>query len=181
MAHTSIRIEPLSAENYDTWRIQAEALLIRNGTWTHVSGKTPKPVIDETTSTETRATIESKIDKWEVQDGLAKSDLILSIGTSQLKHIRNCTTSYEVWKKLKSIYASQGPTRKATLLEQLLSERLREGDDVRDYLSRFMAIVDKLHQMDIDINDELLTIMLLHSLPSSYDNFCCAIKSHDSS
>lgn len=33
--------------------------------------------------------------------------------------------------------------------------------------------------MNIDVNGELLTIMLLHSLPSSYDNFCCAVKSHE--
>lgn len=33
--------------------------------------------------------------------------------------------------------------------------------------------------MDVDINVDLLTVMLLHSLPSSFDNFRCAIESHD--
>lgn len=102
------------------------------------------------------------------------------MSSSQLKHVRNCETSHEVWTKLASIYASQGPTRKATLLEQLLSQKMREDDDVQDYLSRFMNTVDNLHQMNIDINGDLLSIMLLHSLPNSYNNFCCAIKSRDS-
>lgn len=56
---------------------------------------------------------------------------------------------------------------------------MREDDDVRDYLSRYMDTVDKLHNMEIEINGDLLSIMLLHSLPSSFDNFCCAIKSRD--
>lgn len=138
-----------------------EALLTRNGTWPYVSGDTVKPEAEG-----------DDLNKWKAEDKMAKSDLILSISSSQLKHIRNCETSNEVWTKLASIYASQGPTRKATLLEQLLCQKMRDGDDVRDYLSRFMNIVDNLRQMDIDVNGELLTIMLLHSLPSSYDNFC---------
>jgi len=62
--------------------------------------------------------------------------------------------------------------RKATLLEQLLLEKMHDGDDVRDYLSRFMDIVDKLQVLEIDINGDLLSVMLLHSLPNSLDNFC---------
>lgn len=56
---------------------------------------------------------------------------------------------------------------------------MREGDDVRDYLSRFMSIVDQLQALDIDINSDLLSIMLLYSLPTNFDNFCCAIKLRD--
>lgn len=33
--------------------------------------------------------------------------------------------------------------------------------------------------MNIEINGDLLTIMLIHSLPASYNNFCCYIKSRD--
>jgi len=70
--------------------------------------------------------------------------------------------------------------RKATLLEHLLLKRMHEDDDVRDYLSRFMDTVDKLNNMEIEINGDLLSIMSLHSLPSSFDNFCCAKISQQS-
>lgn len=85
-----------------------------------------------------------------------------------------------MWTKLESIYASQGPTRIVTLLEQLLLLKMRESDDMQDFLSRFTSIVNNLQQMKVDVNGELLTIMMLHSLPESYNNFCCAIKSRDS-
>lgn len=173
----SIRIEPLCKDNYETWKIQVVALLTKSGTWPYVSGKNVKPVVAGEGNA--LAAAQAALNKWTLEDSLTKSDLILSISSSQLKHVRNCESSRDVWTKLKSIYLFQGPTRKATLLEQLLSQKMREGDDVQDYLSHFMSTVDNLQQMKVEINGDLLTITLLHSLPSSYDNFCCAIKSHD--
>jgi len=45
-------------------------------------------------------------------------------------------------------------------------------------MAQFFA-VDKLAAMEIKINDDLLSIMLLYSLPAGYDNFRVAIKSRD--
>lgn len=137
----------------------------------------PSPTV--TGEDETLAAAQTALNNWTIQDRKAKSDLVLSISPTELKHIRNCNTSKEVWDRLKSVYASQGLMRKAALLEQLLLKKMREDEDVRDYLSRYMDTVDKLHNMDIEINGDLLSIMLLHSLPNSFDNFCCAIKFRD--
>ena len=38
---------------------------------------------------------------------------------------------------------------------------MHEGDDLCDYLAQFMEIVDKLDQMGININDDLLSFLLL--------------------
>uniref|UniRef100_A0ABD2WCQ2 DUF4219 domain-containing protein n=1 Tax=Trichogramma kaykai TaxID=54128 RepID=A0ABD2WCQ2_9HYME len=40
------RFELLSRDNYDTWRIQVEALLIKNDGWDFVSDATPAPAIE---------------------------------------------------------------------------------------------------------------------------------------
>jgi len=181
MASTSVvnstRIELLTKQNYDTWRIQVEALLVKSDSWPYVNGDIPKPITSGTG--ETLAASQAAVNNWIIQDRKAKSDLILSMSPEQLKHLRNCETSKEVWDKLKAVYASQGPMRKATLLEQLLLQKMHDGDYVRAYLSRFMDIVDKLQALEIDINGDLLSVMLLHSLPNSFDYFCCAIKSRD--
>jgi hypothetical protein len=57
---------------------------------------------------------------------------------------------------------------------------MSEDDDVREHVARFMDTVDKLQGMNIEINGDLLSIMLLYSLPSSFENFRCAIESRDS-
>jgi len=56
---------------------------------------------------------------------------------------------------------------------------MREEDDLREHLDKFFNTVDKLNEMEVDVNPELLAVMLLHSLPSSFENFRCAIESRD--
>ncbi|GBM62237.1 hypothetical protein AVEN_44034-1 [Araneus ventricosus] len=51
--------------------------------------------------------------------------------------------------------------------------------DVRDHLRKFFDIVDKLSDMEIKIDEDLLSIMLLYNLPAGYEYFLCAIESRD--
>ena len=118
MAHTNVvnssRLETLSKDNYDTWRIQVEAILIKNDTWGYVCGEKEKPAVIERDAASTAAH-----DAWTNQDRKAKSDLILSINPSELKQIRGCVISKEVWDKLESVYMSKGPRRMSSLRMQI--------------------------------------------------------------
>jgi hypothetical protein len=57
-----------------TWKIQIEALLIKNNSWKYVNGTIPKP----------KEPPEAVI-MWESNDAKARSDLILTICPSELK------------------------------------------------------------------------------------------------
>lgn len=67
---------------------------------------------------------------WLKGDSKARSDIILAINPTKLKQVKGCETSREVWLKLKNIYQSKGPARKATLLKQLALQRMDETGDV---------------------------------------------------
>lgn len=95
-----------------------------------------------------------RVKRWETADRKAKSDIILSISPTELKQVKGCNTSREVWNKLSSIYKSKGPARKATLLKQLTLQRME--DDVREYLRKFFDTVDKLSDMKVDIKSGLI-------------------------
>lgn len=174
----STRIDVLNKTNYDTWCIHVEALLCECDLWGYVTGEIEKPAAGGANA-DAIAARQVEINTWTTQDRRAKGKIVLSIGPGQLHLIKNCATSKDVWDKLKGNFVSQGPMRKANLLEKLLMEKMHENDCVRDHLSRFMDTVDKLKAMDIEINGDLLSIMLLHSLPPSFETFCCAIKSRD--
>lgn len=111
-SYGSYRIELLSKDNYDTWRMQVEALLTKDDLWEYISRERvkPEPTAEGNENPLTEA--------WIIADRKARSDLILSIHPSELSQIRGCETSRAIW--LESIYASKGPTRKATLLKQLI-------------------------------------------------------------
>jgi len=67
VAH-STRIEQLTKDNYDTWSVQVQALLIKNDAWGYVSGNKAKP--------EPVAGNEVQIATWQHNDEKARSDLI---------------------------------------------------------------------------------------------------------
>jgi len=64
-------------------------------------------------------------------------------------------------------------------LKQLTLYRMDDQKDIREHLNIFFDTVDKLAEMEVEINSDLLTIMLLYSLPSRFENFRCAIESRD--
>ncbi|KMQ90721.1 retrovirus-related pol polyprotein from transposon tnt 1-94 [Lasius niger] len=172
------KIELLTKDNYDTWRMQIEAVLIKGDLWEYVSGECILPLPADASASAVAAAAPLQAQWWK-NNRKARSDLILAIHPSELPQIRHLKSSREVWLKLESIYASKGPARKATLLKQLFLQRLVEGGDVRDHMDKFFNAVDKLSAMEVQINGDLLTIMLLYSLPPSYENFRCAIETRD--
>lgn len=151
-----------------------QALLIKNEFWEYANGQRPKPecIPGDAQSMESAR-------KWALEDGKAKADIILAIKPSELKQVKECNTSHELWRKLQAVYQPSGPARKATLIKQLTYHRMEEGGDAREHLLKFFDTVDKLSEMDVDINNDLLSVMLLHSLPASFENFRCAIESRD--
>lgn len=97
-----------------------------------------------------------------------------------MKQIIECDTLREIWLKLERIYQSKGPARKVTFFKQLLLQRMSDGGDVKDHLGKFFDAVDKLEEMEVKIDNDLSSIMLLYSLPEKFENFRCAIESRDS-
>lgn len=160
----------LTKENYDTWKIQMRAILIKNDAWGYVSGAIAKPGADATPGAKST---------WEAADLKAQSDIILAVSTSEIKQVKNCKTAQEIWKRLEEIFQSKGPARKAALLNSLMSLKMHDGDDPREHSRRFFDIVDKLAELEVDINKELLAVMLLRSLPEKFENFRCAMSSRD--
>jgi hypothetical protein len=148
-----------------TWKIQIEALLIKNNSWKYVNGTIPKPKEPP-----------EAVTTWESNDAKARSDLILTICPSELKQIKNCPTSKDIWNKLHSVYQSQGPARKAVFLKTLILMKMKNGEDMRDHIRNFIDFVDKLEEMELCIINDLLAILLLYSIPDEYEPFRIAIE-----
>ena len=107
------------------------------------------------------------------------SDLVLAISPSELKQIKSCSSSRDIWLKFQEIYQSKGPARKASLLKQLILHKMAEDDDMKDHVRTFFDLVDKLNEMELEVPADLFTIILLYSIPESFENFRIAIESRD--
>lgn len=88
---SSARFDLLRKDNYDTWKVQVRAVLIKNDAWGYVSGAVVKPeVVAEQPETQAAA------NAWTEADLKAQADIILSISPSEIKHVKDCTTAREI-------------------------------------------------------------------------------------
>lgn len=162
-------IKTLNEDNYRTWKMQIEAWLVLNDAWGYVNGAIKIPSGDAAT--------EESVRTWKTYDAKATACMILSIRPSELSQVQECATSREVWLKLESIYRSKVPARKIALMKKLTDiQRMQHASSVREHVETFFDVVDKLGELDVTMNPKLVSLMLLCSLPSSFEEFRCAVS-----
>ena len=85
----SLSIEKLNKENYDTWKLQMEAILIKDDLWEYANASL-----------------------WNKKDGKTRANIVLTMSSSELCQVKHCKPSHELSNKLKEVYESKEPTRK---------------------------------------------------------------------
>jgi len=158
-------IEKLTESNYELWKVQMKSILVYNDLWQYVDGteiKSPENAHD-----------------WIKKDSKALALINLSISHSQLNHVKKAETAKGAWDCLKGIFESKGPVRKATLYKQLLRMEMKSNLSIAQHVNEFTNKAGQLEEAGIEIPEELLSIMLLNSLPQEYENFSIAMESRD--
>jgi hypothetical protein len=158
-------IEKLNENNYELWKVQMKSVLIFNDLWGYVDGTEVKP--------------EADAQDWTKKDSKALALINLSISHSQLNHVKKAATSKQAWDGLKAVFESRGPVRKAVLYKQLLRLEKKPDVSMSQYVIEFTSKAEQLAETGIDIPEELLSVMLLGSLPAEFENFSVAIESRD--
>lgn len=168
MSNSIYQIDKLNENNYDSWKVLVKSVLIHSDLWSYVAGVSIKPGPEK----------REELASWSAKDEKALATILLCVKPSQINYIKNCTTSAEAWKNLEKIHQPKGPARKVTLFKQLLQLKM-EGNNVQQHINNFFDLAEKIKELSIELQDELLAIILLSSLPSSYENFIIAIESRD--
>lgn len=159
------QIQKLGEKNYESWKIQVRSLLIYNELWAYTNGtelKTEQNAVD-----------------WTKKDEKALALILLSVEESQLNHVKRAQTSLEAWENLQKVHESRGPVRRAALYKQLHRMKKETHQTMTQYVNDFQYKVEQLEEVGLKIPDELVSIMLLSSLPAEYENFAIAIESRD--
>ncbi|XP_073820463.1 uncharacterized protein [Musca autumnalis] len=157
-------IEKLSEDNYESWNLQMKSVLIHQDLWEVISDNDA---------------VEKKSAEWKKKDEKAMATIILCISPVQLSYIKKCKSAKDAWNSLSDIHRPKGPIRKVSLFKQLLNMKMEEDDAVQEYLCQFACVADKLAEAGIELSEDLLVIMILASLPKSFENFVVALESRD--
>nr|GEV13195.1 retrovirus-related Pol polyprotein from transposon TNT 1-94 [Tanacetum cinerariifolium] len=101
----------------------------------------------------------------------ANSTIFLCLPDEVLYEVGDEETTKGVWKKLETIYMTKSLTNKLLLKQHLFSLRMKEGSSLKEHLDALNTILMDLKNVEVKIKDEDAALVLLVSLPHSFESF----------
>ncbi|GJT06843.1 retrovirus-related pol polyprotein from transposon TNT 1-94 [Tanacetum coccineum] len=141
--------------DFGLWRIKMRTLLIQHGCETAL----------EILPTNKEAQMKAELNKK------AHSVVILCLGHKVLREVTGETTTTEVWSKLETLYMIKSLANKLYLKNKLYTFYMSAERKISEHIDEFNKIVLDLANIEVKFKDEHLALLLLTSLPASYEHF----------
>ena len=161
----SYRIEPLKAHNWMPWKRQMLAVLRDQGLDKYLEDDAPI-VSDSTKADEVKA-----LQKWKEGDRKTQARIELAISDSEMVHVMGAKTAKEMWKQLSTVKESRGQMGMLAARRRLMRTTAEEGFNMADHIATLRQIQEELHVMGNVVTDEDFAMILVTSLPESWDTF----------
>nr|GEY39871.1 copia LTR rider [Tanacetum cinerariifolium] len=97
--------------------------------------------------------------------------MILCLGNKVLREVTREMTEAEVWSKLETLYMTKSLAKKLYLKKKLYTFYMLAGRKISEHIDEFNKIVLDLANIEVKFKDEDLALLLLTSLPTSYEHF----------
>ncbi|GKA82111.1 retrovirus-related pol polyprotein from transposon TNT 1-94 [Tanacetum coccineum] len=148
------------SNDFGLWRVKMRCLLIQHG-WEAALDPFPETMADA----EKTAALKTDVYKK------AHSALLLCLDNKVLREVNKEDSAAGVWLKLETLYMTKSLANKLYLKKKLFTFYMDSGKKLSEHIDEFNKLIGDLANIDVDIDDEDQALMLLTSLPSSYDNF----------
>ena len=96
---------------------------------------------------------------------------MLSLSNEVLREVAKETTPDGLWNKLEARYMTKSLTNRLYMKKKIYTLRMHEGTSIKDHIDEFNKVVLDLSNLDVKIDDEDQAVLLLCTLPPSYENF----------
>jgi hypothetical protein len=154
MVDEKITIEKLDTNNYATWAIQMEAVLVTKG----LEAAVADDVVDAAVSRK------------------AKALILLSVQSHHLAVLNELGTARQVWEYLRSQYRQQSTARRRQLKQQLNKLQKDATESMSRFISRAKALQQDLAAAGHVVTSEELIMAVLAGLPSEFDTIVTVIE-----
>nr|KYP69065.1 Retrovirus-related Pol polyprotein from transposon TNT 1-94 [Cajanus cajan] len=105
------------------------------------------------------------------QEEKAHSLILLSLSNEVLYEVADQETACGLWLKLEKLYMTKSICNKLLLKRRLFGLHMKESTPLKEHLDEFNSILMELRDIDVKIEDEDSAMILLASLPPSYESF----------
>ena len=143
--------------NFGLWQRRVKDLLVQQGLVKALYGRAKK--------------LETMTDnEWEELNMKAMSTIQLCLANELMYDVMDDVSTALVRLKLESWYMSKSLTNKLNLKRKLYELKMAKGADLAQHVHTFNKIISDLLRIDIKFNEENKAMMLLSSLPASYEH-----------
>jgi hypothetical protein len=166
------RIEQLTDTNWVPWKRRVTAILRERALLKIVEGITTRPVAadpENPTSDERK-----QMERWEELDGKAQTQIELTLSDSQMVHIAGAKTAADMWKQLKQVKEKGGKLGILSLRRRLYRTIADDATDIAVHVTELRRIQEELAILGSLVSDEDFLLLIISSLPESWDNFTSA-------
>lgn len=153
----------LNGRNWMIWKAKMTDLLYCKDLYAPVEGESSKP---ETMTAE----------DWKKLDRKTIGTIRQWVDDTVFHHVSNETSANSLWKKLEDLYERKTAGNKAFLIRKLVNLKFKEGDSISEHLNEIQSIVNQLAAMKMVLDDELQALLLLSSLPDSWETLVVSLS-----
>ncbi|KAI6682021.1 hypothetical protein NL676_035902 [Syzygium grande] len=160
---TKFEVPKFNGSNYPLWKLNMQAMLVKDGCVVALSCKDEKPT-------------EMKDEEFAQKDQMAMADLLPALDDSVLFNVSEETTAKGLWEKLKNLYEGKTMSNKIFLRRQLYSLKMKKGSFFQEHLNRFNTLLSKLISIGVKIEDDEKVTLLLCSMPDTCDSLIISLS-----
>lgn len=157
----------LTAANYSIWKPRMEDILYCKDLYDPVEKGDAKP--ESITS-----------EDWKKMHRKAIGTIRQWVDISVFHHVATETNAQTLWRNLQNLYERKTAQNKAFTIRKLVNLKYKEGRSVAEHLSDFQDMVNRLTTMKLVLDEELQALLLLSSLPDSWETLVVSLSNSTS-
>ncbi|KAL6323541.1 hypothetical protein AAG906_039119 [Vitis piasezkii] len=117
-----------------------------------------------------------KAEEWALLDRQVLGVIRLTLSRSVAHNVVKEKTTTDLMKALSGMYEKLSANNKVHLMKKLFNLKMAENASVTQHLNEFNTITNQLSSVEIDFDDEIRALIVLASLPNSWEAMRMAIS-----
>ena len=162
MEESKVKIDRFDGTDFSYWRMQIEDYLYQKKLHLPLLGTKPE---------------EMPTAEWELLDRQVLGVVRLTLARNVAFNIKEETTTVGMMKALANMYEKPSASNKVYLMRRLFNLKMIEGKSIADHVNEFSTITSQLSSVGITLDEEVCALVLLSSLPDSWESTVIAVSS----
>ncbi|CAI7903516.1 unnamed protein product [Closterium sp. NIES-54] len=158
-----------TGQNYSTWKLEFQVLMVEQGLWGFFDGTEKKP--DN----------ESDIAAWKKKDQKVFATLISHIGINLMSSVRICikleASAHETRKRLETMHVNKTLYGKILARNAFYTVKMRAGESMHEYATRVEELGETFMDLGGTVTEEDWILILLCGLPEEWSTVITTLDS----